>query len=122
LRRSTGTIVELPPATARWGSLNMPVAGGGYFRLLPYAWTRWGLARLNGQEAQPGVFYLHPWEIDPGQPRLPVPLATRVRHYRNLAVTEARLRRLLRDFKFGTAASLIRTHADARAAMITAHG
>jgi hypothetical protein len=87
--------------------VNWPVGGGGYFRLLPYGWTRWGLRRVNGQEGAPAVFYLHPWEVDPGQPRLPAPALARFRHYRNLAETEARLERLLREFTFGTMRSLI---------------
>ncbi len=62
--------MELPPATVRAAGMNLPAAGGGYFRLLPYGWTRWALARVNEREGQPAVFYLHPWEIDPDQPRL----------------------------------------------------
>ena len=65
-----GAILELPIATTRVAGNNLPVGGGGYFRILPYAYTRWGLSRLNGRESQSGVVYLHPWEIDPEQPRL----------------------------------------------------
>jgi polysaccharide deacetylase family protein (PEP-CTERM system associated) len=101
LKREAGSLVECPGSTARVGPLNLPVAGGGYFRLLPYAWTRWGVARLNRQERQPAIFYLHPWEVDPGQPRLAAPWLSRFRHYRNLDQTESRLRRLLEDFRFG---------------------
>ena len=72
----------------------LPVAGGGYFRLLPYAVTRWALRQLNGREGQPAMVYLHPWEIDPGQPRLPVGRLTRFRHSVNTGTTEAKLRRL----------------------------
>ena len=79
----------------RWGPFNLPVGGGGYFRILPYAWTRWGIARLNQAERAPAIFYLHPWEIDPDQPRLPAPWLGRFRHYCNLRQTEARLRALL---------------------------
>src|SRR5262249_6331397 len=68
--RRSGALVEVPGSTARLGPMNLPVAGGGYFRLLPYAWTRWGIARLNDRERRPAVFYLHPWEVDPDQPRL----------------------------------------------------
>jgi len=95
-----GRIYEVPCSTVRVGGTNLPVAGGGYFRLLPYAWTRWGLARLNTQ-GQPAIFYLHPWELDPAQPRLPVNALGRFRHYHNLHKTEARLRALMRDFRFG---------------------
>ena len=101
LSRESGSLVECPGSTARVGPLNLPVAGGGYFRLVPYAWTRWGIARLNRREGRPAVFYLHPWEIDPGQPRLHAPWLSRLRHYRHLDETEGRLRRLLQDFRFG---------------------
>jgi polysaccharide deacetylase family protein (PEP-CTERM system associated) len=101
IERESGALWEAPASTVRCGSMNLPVAGGGYFRILPYAWTRWGIARLNRVERRPAIFYLHPWEIDPGQPRLEAPLISRFRHYRNLDRTEARLRALLRDFQFG---------------------
>ena len=68
--RIGGSIVEVPASTVRWGGVNFPIAGGGYFRLLPYAWTRWGIAHRNDAEGRPAIFYLHPWEIDPQQPRL----------------------------------------------------
>ena len=109
VRRRAGSIVEVPASTVRVGGFNLPIGGGGYFRLLPYQWTRWGIQRVNTAEASPTVFYLHPWEIDPGQPRLPAGWTARLRHYRNLHLTEARLERLLRDFRFDTMKSLIRT-------------
>ena len=87
--------------------MNLPVAGGGYFRLLPYQWTRWGIGRINRLEGLPAIFYLHPWEIDPGQPRLRASALSRFRHYRNLHKTEPRLRRLLTEFRFGTLGTLI---------------
>jgi polysaccharide deacetylase family protein (PEP-CTERM system associated) len=95
-----GQIFEVPGSTVRVGGTNLPVAGGGYFRILPYTWARWGISRVNAVERQPVVFYLHPWEIDPAQPRLPVSGLGRFRHYRNLHKTEARLRALMRDFRF----------------------
>lgn len=101
MTRPAGTLAELPPATVRVGGINIPVAGGGYFRLLPYGVTRWGIARVNAVERQPVVFYLHPWEVDPGQPRLSAGWLSRVRHYRNLDQTERRLVALLDDFRFG---------------------
>jgi polysaccharide deacetylase family protein (PEP-CTERM system associated) len=107
LDRASGSIAEAPPATVRMAGQNLPVAGGGYFRLLPYWWTRRGIARLNASEGQPAVFYLHPWEIDPGQPRLQAGALSRFRHYRNLDKTEGRLRRLLGDFSFAPLASVI---------------
>jgi hypothetical protein len=105
--RGNGSIVEAPGSTVRWGRVNLPIAGGGYFRLLPYWWTRWGIARLNRLERQPAIFYLHPWEIDPDQPWLDAGFVSRFRHYRNLHKTEPRLRQLLRDFRFGPLGTLI---------------
>ena len=95
-------IVEWPLAVASVLGFRLPVAGGGYFRLLPYALSRWGLASINRRD-RPFIFYLHPWEIDPGQPRVRVSRLSRFRHYTNLDQCEARLRRLLGDFRFGTA-------------------
>ena len=109
-RRRTGnghTLVEAPASTVRLGATNLPVSGGGYFRILPYWWTRWGLAQVNQKEQKPGIFYLHPWEIDPQQPRISAGTMSRFRHYYNLDQTESRLRRLLGDFRFDTMASLI---------------
>ena len=100
LNRASGSIIEAPASTVRWGVLNFPVAGGGYFRILPYAWTRWGISRINRAERRPAIFYMHPWEIDPDQPRLSGGLLSRFRHYRNLDKTEERLRRLVADFRF----------------------
>jgi polysaccharide deacetylase family protein (PEP-CTERM system associated) len=100
--RASGHIWELPGSTVRLAGVNLPIGGGGYFRLLPYFWTGRGIEHLNTVERQPAVFYLHPWEIDPGQPRIPSGRLTALRHYGNLEKTEARLRRLLREFSFGT--------------------
>ena len=101
-------LLEAPGSTVQWGPINLPVGGGGYFRILPYAWTHWGITRLNETERVPAIFYLHPWEIDPAQPRLPAPLLGRFRHYFNLGKTESRLMSLLRDFRFSTMASVLR--------------
>jgi polysaccharide deacetylase family protein (PEP-CTERM system associated) len=100
IRRPGGVLLEAPASTAALGPLNLPVAGGGYFRILPYQWTRSGIRSVN-REGRAAIFYLHPWEIDPGQPRLKAGLLSRFRHYRHLDKTEARLRRLLVDFRFG---------------------
>jgi polysaccharide deacetylase family protein (PEP-CTERM system associated) len=113
---SGGALVEAPGATVRLGTLNAPVGGGGYFRLLPYWWTRWGIGRLNRIEERPAIFYLHPWELDPAQPRLPADRLGRFRHYRNLDRTEERLHRLLTDFRFDAARSVLGTLLDRRAA------
>jgi polysaccharide deacetylase family protein (PEP-CTERM system associated) len=107
IERNAGTIFEVPGSTTTAGPLNLPIAGGGYFRILPYWWTRWGIGRVNRMEGRPAVFYLHPWEIDPDQPRLPAGRLSSFRHYRNLSDTEARLRRLLVDFRFGPMDSLV---------------
>lgn len=105
--RPRGEIIETPASTTRLGPWNLPIAGGGYFRILPYGWTRWGVSRVNMQEGRPVIFYLHPWEIDPGQPRLPAGLLSRFRHYRNLDKTELRLRQLLRDFSWGPLGAIL---------------
>jgi polysaccharide deacetylase family protein (PEP-CTERM system associated) len=104
-----GQLWECPSSTVRLGGTNLPVGGGGYFRLLPYAWTRWGMARINRREQQPAIFYLHPWEIDPDQPRLPTSRMTAFRHYCNLHKTEGRLTRLLRHFRFAPLADVLAT-------------
>ena len=107
IARPNGEVTEVPGSTVRVGPLNLPVAGGGYFRILPYWWTRWGIARLNRLEQRAAIFYLHPWEIDPDQPRLSAGRLGRFRHYRNLDQTETRLRALLRDFRFAPLKTLL---------------
>jgi polysaccharide deacetylase family protein (PEP-CTERM system associated) len=117
--REAGRLLELPGVAARIGPLPVPV-GGGYFRLLPYAVTRWAIARYTATAQQPAIFYLHPWEIDPDQPRLQAPLKSRLRHYNQLAQTETRLRRLLRDFAWDSiAATLLPTAAPARPSAVS---
>jgi polysaccharide deacetylase family protein (PEP-CTERM system associated) len=101
-RPRQGRLVEIPMTTVRIGGRNFPSAGGGYFRLLPYALFRAGLRRVNEREHLSGVFYTHPWEIDPGQPRVrEAPRMAQFRHTVNLAQTERRILRLLRDFAWG---------------------
>ena len=101
-RPASGALVEIPMTTVRVGGRNMPCAGGGYFRLMPYALYRAALRRFNRVEAAPGVFYFHPWEIDPAQPRVrgASPMS-RFRHYVGLRAMPHRLEHLLRDFKWG---------------------
>ena len=100
-RRDNG-LLEIPVSTVRLAGRNLPSSGGGYFRLLPYAVSRWLLGRVNGVDGESAVFYFHPWEIDPGQPRIPgIGMKTRFRHYVNIGRTEARLARLLDDFEWG---------------------
>ena len=96
------TIVEFPMSAASFAGVRVPVSGGGYFRLLPYAMTRAGLKQINERTGQPFTFYLHPWEVDPGQPRVKVKAFSRFRHYNNLHKCEGRLRRLLGEFSFST--------------------
>jgi polysaccharide deacetylase family protein (PEP-CTERM system associated) len=107
LARADGELWELPGSTIERMGFNLPMGGGGYFRLLPYWWTRSGIERLNDHEGRPAVFYLHPWEIDPDQPRLAGTALSRFRHYRNLSLTEDRLRRLLKEFRFGTISEVL---------------
>jgi polysaccharide deacetylase family protein (PEP-CTERM system associated) len=96
-----GALLEVPVTTVEFGGRKFPCGGGGYFRLLPYGVFRWGLNRVNRHDRQSGVFYFHPWEIDPDQPRQEnIGLKTRVRHYLNLDRMEARLARLLADFRW----------------------
>lgn len=107
VQRSAGSIWELPGSTISRIGMNFPIGGGGYFRLLPYAWTRSGISSLNRDEGRPAIFYLHPWEIDPDQPRIKAGVISRARHYYNLDKTEGRLRRLLREFRFGRVADVL---------------
>jgi polysaccharide deacetylase family protein (PEP-CTERM system associated) len=102
------TLVEFPISTLRLAGVNVPIAGGGYFRLFPYAFIRWGLRRINEKERQPALVYLHPWEIDPAQPRIRARALARFRQYLNLQKTEERLVRLLQDFRFGSMSTVLR--------------
>ena len=94
-------IGEFPLSTVSGFGWRFPVAGGGYFRLFPYRLTRRAVRHLNEREGQPAIIYLHPWELDPGQPRLPVGRLTRLRHSVNTRTTESKVRCLLRDFRVG---------------------
>lgn len=97
-------LLEMPPTTVNLWGRNLPAAGGGYFRLMPYAIARHLIAKVNRAEAKPCMFYFHPWEVDPDQPRVPgAPLKSRLRHYVNLSRMEAKLDRLLADFHWGRA-------------------
>jgi len=96
---SGGVLVEYPPTTYNFLSYTLPVAGGGYFRLYPYWLTRFFYNSLN-RHNKPFAFYLHPWEIDPGQPKVKTSLFSRFRHYNNLNVCQKRLNKLLSDYEF----------------------
>lgn len=92
-------LVELPPATVEFFGINLAAAGGGYFRILPMRFTEWAFQRFENEQKSL-VFYLHPWEIDPEQPRISAPLKSRLRHYTNLAATQQRLEKLLQRYSF----------------------
>jgi len=104
---SGGKLVEFPPSTATILGVRVPVAGGGYFRLLPYWLTRTGLRQINLDLEQSFIFYLHPWEVDPEQPRVRVGWLSRFRHYTNLGKTHDRLRRLIDEFHFTTVRNVL---------------
>jgi hypothetical protein len=106
-----GGIWEFPLSTVRVGRMNFPVAGGGYLRLLPYRFVRWGLRHINRREKQPAIIYLHPWELDPNQPRIKGSRVSVFRHYVNLGRTESKLHALLKDFSFAPVRDLIANHA-----------
>jgi polysaccharide deacetylase family protein (PEP-CTERM system associated) len=95
------SLLEFPMSAASYLGARVPVSGGGYFRLLPYFVTRSGLRQINRRSGAPFTFYLHPWEIDPDQPRVRVGWLSRFRHYTNLHRCEPRLRQLLKEFRFG---------------------
>ena len=102
-----GAIVEFPMPTLEFAGSRAPFGGGAYLRLLPYWYTRWGMRYLNEREGQPTCVYIHPWEIDPEQPRMEGSLTARLRHYLGLGSTEAKLRCLLRDFEFAPLCALV---------------
>jgi polysaccharide deacetylase family protein (PEP-CTERM system associated) len=104
---SGAELAEFPMSTVLVLGRRVPVAGGGYFRLFPYSLTRRAITRINVREGQPAMIYLHPWEIDPDQPRLPVGPLTRFRHLVNVSKTEARLGRILADFTCVPAAEVL---------------
>jgi polysaccharide deacetylase family protein (PEP-CTERM system associated) len=103
IRRPSGVLLEIPMATARVFGMRIPAAGGGYLRQLPYALIQ-RAARDAVARRRPGMFYVHPWEVDPGQPRLPVGVVTRLRHYGGLEKTLGHLERLLTEFRFTSVA------------------
>jgi polysaccharide deacetylase family protein (PEP-CTERM system associated) len=108
--KTRGGVWEFPVSTLRLGKQNWPVAGGGYFRLFPLWITRQAIRHLNAQ-GHPAVIYLHPWEFDPDQPRMPgAPLLSRFRHYVNISKTESRLRALLNEFKFAPMREVFASH------------
>ena len=112
-------LLEIPLTTLRAGNRNFPCAGGGFFRLLPYAAFRFAVRRVNRLDRQPAVFYFHPWEVDPAQPRVAgAPWRSRFRHYLNLEAMEPRLARLLSDFRWDRMDRVYGVRADAESARI----
>jgi polysaccharide deacetylase family protein (PEP-CTERM system associated) len=113
IRRATGEIAEFPPSTVRVAGINVPMAGGGYFRLMPYSLFRWGLRRINQDDKQPAIFMVHTWEVDPEQPVIAGTRLNIWRHRNNLRRTEARLERLLDDFRFAPVRDVLRMSEEA---------
>ena len=111
IKRETGTILELPLTTLNipllGRNLHLPIAGGGYLRLLPANVIHWGIRRINQVGGHPAVLFFRPWEIDPDQPRIKARLKTRFRHYVNLELTEGKLRFLFKGLEFGTIAEVL---------------
>ena len=120
LKTEAGAIWEVSPSTMNACGLQLPVAGGGYFRLFPYAASRMLLKNLEKQGSLL-VMYLHPWEIDPEQPRMDGPVLSQIRHYLNLGKTEQRLRWLLKDFSFAPINEVIRPIRDLEEQRACAH-
>lgn len=116
-RNGNGRIAEIPLSTFKLLGVNLPVGGGGYLRLFPYAFTDFALRRLNVREHQPAVVYFHPWEIDPDQPRIQSGLKSRLRHYTNLSGMETKVRKLLASFAFAPIRNVYAAHLNLPAAM-----
>ena len=105
-------LVEIPVTTAQIGGRRLAAGGGGFFRVLPYAFSRWAIARVNDRDGRPAIFYFHPWEIDPAQPRVEnAPLKSRLRHYTNLLKMADKLRKLADDFSWGRMDEIARIEA-----------
>jgi polysaccharide deacetylase family protein (PEP-CTERM system associated) len=101
-------LIELPVTTVELAGRRLAAGGGGFFRLLPYAFSNWAVGRVNGAEERPAVFYFHPWEIDPGQPRVAgAPLKSRLRHYSRLSVMRPKLLKLLKSYQWGRTIDVI---------------
>lgn len=123
LKFKNGNILkEFPLSTLRFMGENLPMAGGGYLRLLPFWFIKGGI-RKNNKEGLPVIFYFHPWELDPDQPRQKIKFISRFRHYTNLDLTEHRLRELLKEFKFTTLGEVSKSYKiECQWPQITANG
>jgi polysaccharide deacetylase family protein (PEP-CTERM system associated) len=108
IERPAGRLLELPLTTRRWVAWNLPASGGAYFRIFPYSVTHAAFSECELHGVR-GVFYVHPWEVDPEQPRIAAPIGARIRHYWGLTHTADRLRRILADFSFGSVADYLTT-------------
>ncbi len=106
-RNGRGGLIEFPIGTARLLGMNLPIGGGGYFRLFPTQWIQRGIQRVNRNERQPIMFYFHPWELDPDQPRPPMPWCHRFRHYVNLHRVESKLQCLFAEVTFAPAREVL---------------
>jgi len=99
---ASSNLIEIPVTTAMMGNRRLAAGGGGFFRVLPYRFSRWAIGQVNRREARPAVFYFHPWEIDPDQPRVPnAPMRSKLRHYTNLDKMAGKLRGLVHEFRWG---------------------
>jgi len=107
-----GLLIEYPMTVAKAGPITLPMAGGGYFRLYPYWFSRYFFRKIQDKTQQPFIFYLHPWEIDPNQPPIEAGMLSKFRHYNNLAKCEGRLKQLLKDFKFTTVIDVLNKQND----------
>ena len=106
-------LVEVPVTTAEFAGRRLAAGGGGFFRVLPYAFSRWAIRQVNIEAGRPAIFYFHPWEVDPGQPRVAnAPLRSKLRHYTGLSAMKAKLERLLGEFAWGRMDSLIAREAE----------
>ena len=106
-RLSESELLEIPPSTLRMFGRNWPCAGGGFFRLLPLAYSKWAMGRINRAESMPGIFYFHPWELDPDQPRVEgISRKARFRHYVNLDKFEGRMAKMLNTFRWNSLRSV----------------
>lgn len=107
-------LLEIPVTTATFAGRRLAAGGGGFFRVLPYGFSRWAIRQVNRRAGQPAVFYFHPWEIDPDQPRVPnAPLRSKLRHYTNLGAMAGKLKKMLREFHWGRMDALAAAEADA---------
>lgn len=104
------SITEFPPSTVNVFGKNLPGPGGGYLRIFPLCYALWALRRIERRDRKPGAVYLHPWEVDPDQPRMSAPLRSRLRHYTGLRHTVARLETILRAFRFAPMARVLEEH------------